>query len=119
MMGHSTYSQYFGPCFLARRPWTLASFKSYISSHGVDRNTESIFLAKFWGWYLITFFVLLSFNPKRIKQIINSIRDERDVVDLRINTIRDVVDLGIDTIRDVVDFCVITIRFINDFRIIT
>mgnify|MGYP003657293583 CR=1 FL=1 len=24
----------------------------------------SIFLAKFWGWYLIIFFVILTFNPK-------------------------------------------------------
>lgn len=37
----------------------------------------SIFLAKFWGWYFIIFFLLLSFNPKRILQIVNSIKDEK------------------------------------------
>ncbi len=37
----------------------------------------SIFLAKFWGWYLIIFFVVLSFNPKRIKQIFDDMRDQK------------------------------------------
>ncbi len=40
----------------------------------------SIFLAKFWGWYFITFFLLLSFNPKRILQIVNGIKDEKFVL---------------------------------------
>jgi len=40
----------------------------------------SVFLAKFWGWYLIIFFLVLSFNPKRIKQIINNVRDEKFVL---------------------------------------
>ena len=40
----------------------------------------SIFLAKFWGWYLIVFFVILSFNPKRIKQIFNDLRDEKFLI---------------------------------------
>ena len=28
---------------------------------------NSLFFTKFWGWYLIIFFFILSFNPKRIK----------------------------------------------------
>ena len=38
---------------------------------------SSIFLAKFWGWYLIIFFLILSFNPKRIKQIFDNLKDEK------------------------------------------
>ncbi|MFD1614082.1 hypothetical protein [Gelatiniphilus marinus] len=41
---------------------------------------HSIFLAKFWGWYLIIFFLILSFNPKRIKQIINDLNDEKFLI---------------------------------------
>lgn len=37
----------------------------------------SIFLAKFWGWYLIIFFVILSFNPSRIKQILEYAKDQK------------------------------------------
>lgn len=37
----------------------------------------SIFLAKFWGWYLIIFFLILSFRPKRIKQIFEDLHDEK------------------------------------------
>ena len=37
---------------------------------------NSIFLAKFWGWYLILFFFILSLNPKRIKQIFEDLKDE-------------------------------------------
>lgn len=37
----------------------------------------TIFLAKFWGWYLITFFLLLIFNPKRIKQLFDFTSDEK------------------------------------------
>ncbi len=40
----------------------------------------SSFLAKFWGWYLIIFFVILSFNPKRIKQIFNDLNNERFLI---------------------------------------
>ena len=40
----------------------------------------SIFLAKFWGWYLILFFIILSFNPKRIKQIFNNLKDEKFLI---------------------------------------
>jgi len=39
----------------------------------------SIFLAKFWGWYLITFFTLLIFYPQRIKQMFEFAKDERFV----------------------------------------
>ena len=41
---------------------------------------NSIFLAKFWGWYLIIFFFILSINPKRIKQIFNDLNDEKFLI---------------------------------------
>lgn len=37
----------------------------------------SVFLAKFWGWYLITFFSLFIFYPKRIKQLFDFTKDEK------------------------------------------
>ena len=37
----------------------------------------TIFLAKFWGWYLLSFFLILSYNPRRIKQIFNDLKDQR------------------------------------------
>ena len=37
----------------------------------------SIFLAKFWGWYMITFFILLIVYPKRIKQLFEYTKDEK------------------------------------------
>ena len=40
----------------------------------------SIFLAKFWGWYLLIFFLILSFNPKRIKQIFDDLKDEKFLI---------------------------------------
>lgn len=40
----------------------------------------SILLAKFWGWYLIIFFLILSFNPKRIKQIFSDLKDEKFLI---------------------------------------
>lgn len=40
----------------------------------------SIFLAKFWGWYLIIFFFILSYNPKRIKQIFNDLNDQKFLI---------------------------------------
>ncbi|WP_296381529.1 hypothetical protein [Winogradskyella sp.] len=41
---------------------------------------NSIFLAKFWGWYLIIFFLILSLKPKRIKQIFNDLKDEKFLI---------------------------------------
>jgi len=41
---------------------------------------SSMFLAKFWGWYLIIFFLILSFNPKRIKQIFADLKDEKFLI---------------------------------------
>ncbi|WP_308992872.1 hypothetical protein QLS71_015575 [Mariniflexile litorale] len=41
---------------------------------------NSIFLAKFWGWYFIIFFLILSLNPKRIKQIFNDLKDEKFLI---------------------------------------
>jgi len=40
----------------------------------------SIFLFKFWGWYCITFFFILSINPKRIKQIIDDLKNEKFLI---------------------------------------
>jgi uncharacterized protein YjeT (DUF2065 family) len=37
----------------------------------------SLFLAKFWGWYLIIFFFVLSFNPGRIKEIFEDLKDRK------------------------------------------
>lgn len=41
---------------------------------------NSFFLAKFWGWYFIIFFFILSFNPKRIKQIFKDLKDEKFLI---------------------------------------
>jgi len=41
---------------------------------------NSMFLAKFWGWYLIIFFLILSLNPKRIRQIFVDLRDEKFLI---------------------------------------
>jgi len=41
---------------------------------------SSIFLAKFWGWYLLIFFFILSFNPKRIKQIFEDLKDRKFLI---------------------------------------
>lgn len=41
---------------------------------------SSIFLAKFWGWYLIIFFFVLSLNPRRIKQIFDDLHDEKFLI---------------------------------------
>jgi len=40
----------------------------------------SIFLAKFWGWYLIIFFLILSLNPRRISQIFGDLKDQKFVI---------------------------------------
>lgn len=40
----------------------------------------SLFLAKFWGWYLIIFFLILSLNPKRILQITTNLKDQKFVI---------------------------------------
>lgn len=40
----------------------------------------SIFLLKFWGWYCVIFFFVLSFNPKRIKQIVDDLQDQKFVI---------------------------------------
>ncbi|CAM1349293.1 MULTISPECIES: hypothetical protein [Tenacibaculum] len=40
----------------------------------------SVFLLKFWGWYCIIFFFILSFNPKRVKQIVDNLQDARFLI---------------------------------------
>ncbi len=41
---------------------------------------NSILLAKFWGWYLIIFFLILSLNPKRTKQIFSDLKDQKFLI---------------------------------------
>ncbi|MEW7279512.1 hypothetical protein ABW636_13035 [Aquimarina sp. 2201CG1-2-11] len=40
----------------------------------------SVFLAKFWGWYLIVFFFVLSFNPSRIKEVFENLKDQKFLI---------------------------------------
>lgn len=40
----------------------------------------SLFLAKFWGWYLLIFFFILSYNPTRIKQIFEDLKDQKFLI---------------------------------------
>ena len=40
----------------------------------------SVFLLKFWGWYCIIFFFVLSFNPRRVKQIVDNLQDARFLI---------------------------------------
>ena len=44
------------------------------------KDNISIFLATFWGWYLIIFFLILSLNPKRIQQIFEDLKDQKFVI---------------------------------------
>ena len=44
----------------------------------------SIFLAKFWGWYFVLFFLLLLFSPKRIKQLFAFAEDDKFMIILSI-----------------------------------
>ncbi|WP_458626112.1 hypothetical protein [Winogradskyella sp. PC D3.3] len=41
---------------------------------------SSILLAKFWGWYLIIFFLILSLNPKRSLQILSDLKDQKFLI---------------------------------------
>lgn len=40
----------------------------------------SVFLARFWGWYLLIFFFVLTFNPQRIRQIFEDLKDQRFLI---------------------------------------
>tara|TARA_R110002126_G_scaffold277560_1_gene423498 strand:+ start:62609 stop:62995 length:387 start_codon:yes stop_codon:yes gene_type:complete len=40
----------------------------------------SIFLAKFWGWYLIIFFLILSIKPERNNQVIKDLKDDKFLI---------------------------------------
>lgn len=43
-----------------------------------SNNMETLLiLTKFWGWYLLIFFALLSLKPLRIKQIFQDLKDEK------------------------------------------
>ena len=44
----------------------------------------SIFLAKFWGWFFVTFFFLLIIYPKRIKQFFEFIKDDKFMIILSV-----------------------------------
>lgn len=37
----------------------------------------SLFLAELWGWYLLTFFILIMVYPRRIKQLFDFSEDDR------------------------------------------
>lgn len=44
----------------------------------------SIFLAKFWGWYFMLFFVLFIVYPKRIKQMFQFAKEDQFMIILSI-----------------------------------
>lgn len=44
----------------------------------------SIFLAKFWGWYFILFFLLFIIYPKRIKQMFAFAEDDKFMIILSV-----------------------------------
>lgn len=44
----------------------------------------SIFLAKFWGWYFLLFFVLFMVYPKRIKQMFLFAKEDQFMIILSI-----------------------------------
>jgi len=44
----------------------------------------TIFLAKFWGWFFILFFIILMINPKRIKQMFALSKDDKFMIVLSI-----------------------------------
>ncbi|MDN3641204.1 hypothetical protein QWY87_00720 [Lutimonas halocynthiae] len=41
---------------------------------------SSIFLAKFWGWFFIIFFLLFMIYPKRIKQMFSFAKDDKFII---------------------------------------
>lgn len=43
-------------------------------------ESTTIFLAKFWGWYMVLFCVLLIANPKRVQQLFAYLEDEKFLV---------------------------------------
>ncbi|PHS51751.1 MAG: hypothetical protein COB01_09240 [Lutibacter sp.] len=43
-------------------------------------ENSSIFLAQFWGWYLVIFCVLLIVRPKRMSQLLAYLEDEKYLV---------------------------------------
>ena len=43
-------------------------------------ENNSIFLAQFWGWYLVIFCVLLMIRPKRMSQLLAYLEDEKYLV---------------------------------------
>lgn len=40
----------------------------------------TVILAKFWGFYLLIFFLVLVFNPKRIREIFGYLKDQKFVL---------------------------------------
>lgn len=43
-------------------------------------ENASVFLAQFWGWYLVIFCGLLILNPKRVEQLLAYLDDEKYLV---------------------------------------
>jgi hypothetical protein len=44
----------------------------------------SFFLAKFWGWFFVTFFFLLIIYPRRIKQMFEFAKDDKFMIILSV-----------------------------------
>jgi len=44
----------------------------------------SFFLAKFWGWFFVTFFFLLIIYPSRIKQMFEFAKDDKFMIILSV-----------------------------------
>ena len=47
----------------------------------------SLFLAKFWGWFMVLFFFLLIAYPKRIRQMFTFVKDDKFIIILSVLTI--------------------------------
>lgn len=43
-------------------------------------DDKSLFLAAFWGWFIIIFCVIFVFNPKRTSQLIKNLVHEKHLV---------------------------------------
>lgn len=45
---------------------------------------DSVFLAKFWGWFFLLFFALIICYPKRVKQLFSFAKDDQFMLILSI-----------------------------------
>ena len=87
----------------------------------------SIFLAKFWGWYFITFFVLLIIYPKRIKQLFEYTKDEKVTLRRLLTHTAGMTVSGFpgyqqsDTFPSIVKICISTspVKFLREILILS